>query len=520
MLRFPIGVKLIIMAIALVSATTAALLWLAGDTLERTYRDQAQRLRIERRAELERRSVAVAHYVGDTAGEALAGTEAARLGRILKRIAGENPEISVAAIADEQGRLLAHSEMSVDEAVDSSIRFDVGAGMAVSIVERRGHAPVREVTYPIEAHGPQSTIVGYLRLEWSTRQLQEDVTAIERDRDRDLHRARLVMGMAGVVAVAAGILAGILGGVRLGRPIRRLASTARAISEGDLRARADTRGRDEISDLAVTMNHMAAQLETLVNEARVHAELDRELALARAIQQQLLPARGMIRRPGLSLAGLVEPASDCGGDWWAWANLTRQRTLVFVGDVTGHGISSAMLTATARSCLDTVLQLTGADFRVGYLLEILDKLLREGGAGEYHMTAFASIVDPLEGTLTYANAGHHQPFLLRWTGSAWRQGRLKARGNCLGDGDGHAFVEHTVTVQSRDLLCWYTDGLVEALDTREREFGARRLRASLARRVEEQPDEVLRGILGDFDAHRAADPLEDDVTCVIGRILA
>lgn len=520
MIRFNISLKLIAGAIILVSATTISFVWLSSDMLEQSYNDQAQRLRLERVAELERRSIAVAHYVGDTAVEALAGTETARLGRILHRIAGENPEITLAAVADEKGRLLARSDLTLEQALASDVRFDVGAGMAVSVVERRDVDPVREVTYPIETHGPDSAIVGYLRIGWSMRQTREDVESIERKRDRDLARARLVMGGAGVVAVAAGVLAGILGGMRLGRPIRRLANTARAISQGDLSARARQGGRDEIGDLAATMNHMASRIESLVDEARGHAELDRELALAREIQQGLLPGPGVVRQPGINMAGIVEPASDCGGDWWAWARLTRQRTLVLVGDVTGHGISSAMLTATAKSCLDTIRQLTGNDFRVGYLLETLDRLLREGVAGEYHMTAFASIVDPLEGTLTYANAGHHLPFLLRWTGTGWRHGRLKARGNRLGDGDGHAFVEHTVALQARDLLCWYTDGLVEALDERDREFGARRLRASLAKLAGEPPDEVLRGIMADFNAHRASDALEDDVTCVVGRVLA
>jgi sigma-B regulation protein RsbU (phosphoserine phosphatase) len=178
-----------------------------------------------------------------------------------------------------------------------------------------------------------------------------------------------------------------------------------------------------------------------------------------------------------------------------------------------------MLTATARSCVDTLLHLTDGDFRVGELLRILDQQVGSVGE-EFHMTCFASIYDPVEETLTYANAGHNQPFLLRYTPNGWRTGRLKSRGNRLGDANGHSFVEHTVETQPRDLLCWYSDGLIEALSAGARPFGSRRLRDVLKENAGSNIEDILDSTLESLSAHIDSEVLADDVTCVIGRLSA
>jgi sigma-B regulation protein RsbU (phosphoserine phosphatase) len=516
--RLSLSGKLIAFAVVLVATLTVSFVVVATNVLEEAYVEQGQRLRSDRISELQRRSLEVARNVGATAREALAGSETGRLQRIVREIAQSATEIENAAFADESGRVLVRSDMLVLDALKAELSFvAIDSGGPVVAERQLQGKPVREITYPISS---PAGILGYLQLSWSLEPLHIELLSIERQRDRNVEKARDFMIGAGLVAIAAGILAGILGGIRLARPIRRLARTARSIAQGDLSARSQVRTGDEIEELSSTMNYMAEQISELVDEVRDNAELEQELAVARGIQHALLPNVGMIEQPGLHLSGLVEPASHCGGDWWAYLKLTRQRTLILVGDVTGHGISSAMVTATARSCLDTVGQLTRGDFRVGYLLEIMDQLLREGIGGEYHMTCFASIVDPLEGTMTYANAGHNHPYLLRRTDDGWRTGRLSARGNRLGDADGYAFVEHTINMTSRDLLCWYTDGLVETEDHRGRQFGDRRLRAALSGAADGTPEAVLDQIMTAFHDHRGEQPLSDDVTCVVGRIVS
>lgn len=520
MLRFPIGLKLIIAAVLLVTALTAGFVAVAIDTLERVYEEQAEQLQAARVADMERRSVGVAERLGQTASEALAVTETGRLHRVLANVAEGDAEIEYAVIADEAGRVLVRSDMGVRASLDRGEELlDINpTGPVIGEVQISGRR-VRLVTHPIRA-GRQGEPMGYVQLAWRLQPLHTELARIESDKAGDIRRATTLALALGGVAVLLGILGGILGGLGLSRPIRRLAQTARELADGDLSARARVTTRDEIGDLAGTMNHMAGQIGDLMVETRKSAELAHELSVARNIQQALLPARGLVRQPGLNLCGLVEPADECGGDWWAYLKLTRQRTLVLVGDVTGHGISSAMLTATARSCLDTVRQLTKGDFRVGHLLKIMDQLIRESIGDDFHMTCFASILDPIEGTMTYANAGHNHPYLLRHQSNGWRLGRLSARGNRLGDADGHAFVEHTVATSARDLLFWYTDGLIEVEDAEGRPFGDRRLRRVLHDSAGQTPDKVLANVMGAFEDHIGAAELTDDVTVVVGRVVA
>ena len=516
--RFPIRLKLILGAVLLVTTLSVAFAWIADDMLRRFYQERTAQLRRDRVAEVEHRSVAVAGHIGITAVDALAGSETGRLLRLLKGIVLRDPEIRRAAIADDTGRVLVESDREVDATLARGDRVVLPPEGEIAVTESTAGQHLRVVTLPIRV-GEHSAILGYLITAWSLDSLDRDLELIAARKERDQTQARDTILASGAVALLLGVLVGVAGGWAVSHPIRRLAAAARALSRGDLDARAAVHTRDEIGDLASTFNDMAGRIGHLVEEARTKGELEQQLEVARSIQRAMLPPPGLVESPSLHFAGLVESARDCGGDWWAHAALTRERTLVLIGDVTGHGISSALLAATAKSCLDSVRHLTQGDFRVGYFLKILDQLLREEIREELHMTCFASVVDPLEGTLTYANAGHNHPYLLRWTGDSWRHGRLHARGNRLGDADGYAFTEHTIRLRSRDLLCWYTDGLIEARAPDGRAFGSRRLRALLERDVKAAPDAILERILAEYRTFIGGGRPEDDVTCVVGRFL-
>ena len=502
-MRLTIGFKLIALSASLVALVSAAFVFLGTQMLSEVYADQSARLVLERETNMDRRTSDTGARLSETLAEALAGHEIGRLHRVLSRVA-EDSEIIDAAIADASGVVLVRSDQALSDTL-----------AARQPLERAPHSDRRDVITAVRRDG---RTLGSLRLSWSLAGLRSDLDAISRKRRRDMQRATTSMVVAGIIAVSAGILAGIFGGLALSRPVRRLAMVARSLASGDLDARADLRSADEIGDLAETMNHMASQIGNLLADAKTHAEIARELAVARQIQEGMLPPQEPVSRPGLELFGVVEPATECGGDWWAHLPLTRQRTLVLIGDVTGHGISSAMLTATARACVDTVNQLTKGDLRPGYLLEVMDQLIREQAQGDFHMTCFASVFDPLESSLVYANAGHNHPFLLRHTPDGWRQGRLAARGNRLGDADGYRFVEHTVSISAKDLLCWYTDGLVEAQADGGREFGIRRLRRCLDQASADEPAKVVGHILSELHSFLGQAALSDDVSCVVGRV--
>ena len=138
-----------------------------------------------------------------------------------------------------------------------------------------------------------------------------------------------------------GTLLSILQGLRISKPIKLLAWRADQIARGDLETRVEVSSTDEIGLLGENFNYMADRLLILMRETAEKATLEKELEVARTIQETLVPPPDLVVRPFINLAGYFMPASQCGGDWWTVHDLPDGRVLEVIGDVTGHGVPSA-----------------------------------------------------------------------------------------------------------------------------------------------------------------------------------
>ena len=163
----------------------------------------------------------------------------------------------------------------------------------------------------------------------------------------------------------------MLQSLRITRPIRDLTESVERIAQGELKERVRIGSTDELGVLARNFNHMAERIGVLLSEAKQKATLEKELEVARVIQESLLPPSTLIDARCLRLRGFFRSASICGGDWWSYAELPGGKVLVVIGDVTGHGVSSAMITAAAKSCCDTLRHVTDGELTVTFLLEEL-----------------------------------------------------------------------------------------------------------------------------------------------------
>ncbi len=280
---------------------------------------------------------------------------------------------------------------------------------------------------------------------------------------------------------------------------------------------------EELQFLTRLQEHAAAAVvyARMNRDATERVEVEREVGLAAAVQAAFVPGAEVMRCGDLVLAGIYAPASRCGGDWWSVHRLPGGRVLLLIGDVTGHGVAAAMVTAAARGCYDVAQRLMGDDLDVVRLLELLDAAVRRAGAAELHMTCFATLVDPAAGVVTFANAGHVVPYLCRPQAAGMTLDALVARGDPLGSGAGtpgyHA-VQHPIA--AGDLLVWYTDGLVECTNPLRHQFGDRRMQRLLRRLpasagdVAAIRDDVLRAAV----AFQEGQPPDDDITLVVGRI--
>jgi sigma-B regulation protein RsbU (phosphoserine phosphatase) len=275
--------------------------------------------------------------------------------------------------------------------------------------------------------------------------------------------------------------------------------------------------------LEQTQEHAAAAMvhARMYEQATSRVEMDKEVGLAAAVQQAFIPRGEKIELTNMTFSGLYAPASKVGGDWWSVHELPGERVLLLIGDVTGHGIPAAMVTAAAKGCYDVAQRLMGADFDVVRLLDLLDDAVRRAGGNQFYMTCFATLLDPPRKRVTYANAGHVVPYLCRPTAEgSVKLDALVARGNPLGAVEKTEYQSTTRDIGSGDILVWYTDGIVECTNPVRRQFGDRRMQR-LLRRVD-GARATVQGVRNDLAraaiAFQEGHPADDDITLVVGRI--
>lgn len=280
--------------------------------------------------------------------------------------------------------------------------------------------------------------------------------------------------------------------------------------------------REELDFLTRLDDRLAASLVfvRMARQAREQVAIEREVELAAVVQAGFVPPATLQRAGVISLLGTWEPASQCGGDWWSMYPLENGRVLVTIGDVTGHGVAAAMVTAAVKGACDATVRL-GGELDVVKLMARLDAAVRRTGAGRFHLTCFVALLDPAAGTVTFANAGHTVPYLLRVTGGPELDLQaLVARGNPLGAGAAATARASQKKLHPGDVLVWYTDGLVECLDPDGKQFGDRRMQR-LLRKLDPgrlDPGAVHDAVESAAAAHRAGRKHDDDMTLLVATV--
>ena len=220
--------------------------------------------------------------------------------------------------------------------------------------------------------------------------------------------------LVGLFFVLIGTALAIFQGLRSRAPIKLLAWRADQIARGDLEARVEISSGDEIGMLGENFNYMADRLLILLRETAEKATLEKELEVARTIQETLVPPAEPVDAARTSSSRATTSrrrrAAATGG---RCTTCPTGAILVVIGDVTGHGVPSAMITAAAKAACDVVRATEGDKLTVTRLLEVMNRAIFESAKRKFVMTCFASILDPKTRTITYANAGHNFPYLFR-----------------------------------------------------------------------------------------------------------
>jgi serine phosphatase RsbU (regulator of sigma subunit) len=360
--------------------------------------------------------------------------------------------------------------------------------------------------------------LGYVVLGYDLAPIEWFASAAEESKASASARAALYTGAVGGLFVLIGTVLAILQGLSITRPIKALAWKADQIARGDLDARVEITSGDEIGFLGENFNFMAEQIAILMVQTAEKARLEQELEVAKTIQETLVPSMDPVDKGILKFAGFYQPAAQTGGDWWTWHELVGGKYLLVIGDVTGHGVPSAMITAAAKAACDVARHVHNDDVTVTRLLEIMNHAIFECAQRRFVMTCFASIIDTKLRTITYANAGHNFPYLYRAGDGKGEFGSLMIRGNRLGDDRASKYEAKTTELVAGDVLVWYTDGIVECESEAGEEYGEKRFRASVKRAAMLDAGEMRDSIVADATNFFGEAPRKDDITMIVGRI--
>jgi len=254
----------------------------------------------------------------------------------------------------------------------------------------------------------------------------------------------------------------------------------------------------------------------LILEVADRVVMKRDLQIAKEIQAWLLPSQPPAV-PGMEIAFATRPANTVAGDYYdvfarASADPGSNTFLVAVADVAGKSVPAAMLMATFQASLKTLSSTHGP------LTELVSRMNRyacsNSQRGRRFTTAFIAEYEPASRRLTYVNAGHNNPILLRRSGAI---DRLDAGGVPLGVLEDATYESGERVLEPGDWLAIFTDGVVEAENTQQQEYGEARLIAMLHSGAVTTPEVLLNSILTDLDRFAGNAPQHDDVTCVLMR---
>jgi phosphoserine phosphatase RsbU/P len=345
------------------------------------------------------------------------------------------------------------------------------------------------------------------------------------------------------VAIVFGIIEviALFIGARLTRTVTgavaQLYNATTHINRGDFSHRIPVKSNDQIATLANSFNSMTASLEKLIEEQKEKQRLENELIIAQEVQSQLFP-KEISQLSTLEVHGFCRPARTVSGDYYDFLKLESDRLVLAVGDISGKGISAALMMATIHSAVrayslqdipalrepvavgaasgSSAMLVSGfqsLDVSPAALLGLLNHQLYESTPAEKYATLFLGVYHGTEHTLTYSNGGHLPPIIMSEDGGIRR---LDCGGTVVGLFDNMNYEEASVPLRPGEIFLAYSDGVTEP-ENDFGEFGEKRL-IDLVRENRDLPlgriSEIVTAAVDDWIG---ANEQPDDVTLVLAR---
>ncbi|MBI3535338.1 MAG: SpoIIE family protein phosphatase, partial [Deltaproteobacteria bacterium] len=295
-----------------------------------------------------------------------------------------------------------------------------------------------------------------------------DLITLSRIEKRKAMRATYALAerylLLGLMATAGAIIFAILFAKTMTAPLSRLYQATKEVGAGNFNVDLNIKSKDEIGALSDSFVAMSRKIKELILESIRKVHLENELAIASTVQQTLIPPT-KFENERIQISSLYRSADQCGGDWWGFFE-AKDKLCLMIADATGHGLPSALITASARSCVSVLNKMAQVDpqfdFSPATMMSFANRAVHEAATGKIMMTFFMAVVDYNKKTLSYANAGHNPVWLFKNNAGKYAFQSLMSKGLRLGEGyDVPAYEEKTVPLSEGDVLFLYTDGILE-----------------------------------------------------------
>ena len=303
------------------------------------------------------------------------------------------------------------------------------------------------------------------------------------------------------LALAFGLVASIT------RNVNRMSRASAAIARGDFSVRVNTKSKDQIGDLARSYDGMADSIQRLLLDTARKERLEGEIAVARTIQQKLLPPASA-ELSGVTVLAHVQSVAEIGGDYYDYLPTPDGRIAIAIGDVSGHGLPTGLLVAMAKAALVTLID-TG--LAGSAIFSRLNDLIHRSTDSRSYMTLALFVYDPASRRAELTNAGQLAPYRVSEAGVETRS----LPSFPLGVSERTEFATGSWQLAAGDKVVLLSDGLVECRDPSGELFGFERLEWILEREAASDAPALRDAILREVEAYTGAAPPEDDRTLVI-----
>jgi phosphoserine phosphatase RsbU/P len=323
-----------------------------------------------------------------------------------------------------------------------------------------------------------------------------------------------------LIVEAASIVIGILLTKSITNAVHNLDRGTEFVKRGDFSQRIIVRSDDQLGALAASFNQMTEYVQHLVKELVQKERLERELEIAKEVQEQLFPNQ-VPKMAGMDVTGICLPARTVSGDYYDFLPLGDNELGIALGDICGKGISAALLMANLQATLRSNAMnikrnpgLNGAKIVAG-VVESLNSQIYSYTAANKFATFFYALYDNRLHTLTYCNAGHNPPLYF----SDGKMRRLSAGGTVVGIFADSKYEEETVCPNTGDVFVAYTDGIIESVNEYGEEFGEHRLAQLVGENLHLDANALKEIIVSQVLAWTFAEERDDDMTLVIAKIV-